>query len=114
MKVEELVELIEGKVVTASDYSAITIEYGLNSDLMSDVLTLDVENAVLVTGLANLQTIRTLEMSDITCVVIARNKTVSNEMIELANESEITVIDSPFTSFRIAGILYNKGIKPLY
>ena len=114
MKVEELLQLIEGKVLTSADYSSLNIEYGLNSDLMSDVLTLDVENAVLISGLANLQTIRTVEMSDIACVVIARNKTVTPEMIELANEGEITVIDSPYTSFRIAGILYNKGIKALY
>lgn len=114
MKIHELLALVEGKVVTGTDYHSYNIEYGLASDLMSDVLTLDVENSILITGLANLQTIRTLEMSDIECVIIARNKQTTPEMIELANENEITIIDSPFTIFRISGILYQNGIKPLY
>ncbi|MBI9065797.1 MAG: hypothetical protein JEZ09_00815 [Salinivirgaceae bacterium] len=114
MKIQELLALVDGKVVTSSDYNSYDIEYGLASDLMSDVLTFDVENSILITGLANLQTIRTLEMSDIECVIIARNKKVTPEMIELANEKQITIIDSPYTIFRISGILYENGIKPLY
>lgn len=114
MKVNEILALIKGKVITRPNFDGLEIAFGLNSDLMSDVLTLDVENAVLITGLANLQTIRTLEMSDIHCVIIARNKRVTPEMIALAEESEITIIDSPYTSFRIAGILYSNGIKALY
>jgi hypothetical protein len=53
---------------------------------MSDVLTLDQDNVVLITGLATLQTIRTAEMADINCIIFVRNKRATSEMIRLAGK----------------------------
>ncbi|MDA3893301.1 MAG: hypothetical protein PF517_16685 [Salinivirgaceae bacterium] len=113
MKLETILKLVEGVVVTQSELEG-EINFGLTSDLMSDVLTLDIDDAMLITGLNNLQTIRTAEMSDIHCVLIARNKKVSKEMIDLANQSNIVIIESPFGVFKVSGILYAKNIKPAY
>ena len=41
---------------------------------MSEVLTIDSENLILITGLVNVQTIRTCEMLDIQNIIIVRNK----------------------------------------
>jgi serine kinase of HPr protein (carbohydrate metabolism regulator) len=113
MNIQTILNLIEGNTVTDAE-SLVEIEYALTSDLMSDVLTLEVENSVLITGLNNMQTIRTAEMSDISCIIIARNRKVSNEMISLANQNKIVIIESPYGVFRVSGILYANGIKPIY
>ena len=113
MKLQLIIKLVNGKVITKIK-SDININAGLTSDLMSDVLTLDVENTILITGLNNLQTIRTMEMSDIHCVIIGRSKKVSSEMIQLAEKCNITIIESPFTVFKISGLLFSAGIEAVY
>ena len=81
---------------------------------MSDVLTGDYHKTILVTGLSNLQSIRTAEMSDISEVIIGRDKDVSQDMIDLALENEIVLIKSSYSIYRISGLLYEAGIKPIY
>lgn len=114
MDIKSLLAHTEGNLITTRISEDSVFENAFASDLMSDVLTLDVSNTILITGLANLQTIRTAEMSDIECVIIGRNKKVTPDMLELANKSNICLIESPFSVFKISGILYQNGIKPLY
>jgi serine kinase of HPr protein (carbohydrate metabolism regulator) len=81
---------------------------------MSEVLTIDSENLILITGLVNVQTIRTCEMLDIQNIIIVRNKKATPEMLELAEENDIIIIQCPFSMFKASGILYQHGIKPIY
>ena len=88
--------------------------YAFCSDLMSDVLTSYAEHALLVTGLISAQTIRTAEMADISCIIFARNKAVPPDMLALAQQTEITLLQSSYTVFEICGKLYQAGIRPVY
>jgi predicted transcriptional regulator len=82
---------------------------------MSDVLTLgQCEDVILLTGLANIQTIRTVEMAGLYLVVLVRGKKASEEMIKLAEENEISIIETAFSAFRASAVLYNAGIKSLF
>ncbi|MCG8411109.1 MAG: hypothetical protein MI739_07480 [Bacteroidales bacterium] len=114
MKIKEVVNIINGNLICGESSLEIEVEKGFASDLMSDVLTLDSEKILLITGLANLQAIRTAEMSDISCIVFARNKKVSEEMIALAKENNIVLIECSSTVFKAAGKLYDAGINPVY
>ena len=89
-------------------------EFAFASDLMSDVLTLRNDNVVLITGLATLQTIRTAEMADINCIIFVRNKKAGKEMIELANESGIDLIECRYSMFKTSGLIFQSGLKPVY
>ena len=114
VKVSELIELTEGRVVAGNTEDQINIERAFGSDLMSDVLTLDDHHIVLITGLANVQLIRTVEMADVPVVLLCRNKPATPEMVDLANEIGIILIETPFSIFRASGVLYQSGLKPLY
>lgn len=114
MTISEIARKIEGRIICSEQKASEEIEFAFSSDLMSDVLKVDKENVLLITGLANLQAIRTSEMSEINCVVFARDKKISNDIIELATENGIVLIESPFSVFRISGELYSAGIKPLF
>ena len=107
-------ELINGTIITGGSTQECLIEYAFASDLMSDVLTINSENLLLITGLVNIQAIRTAEMSDIGCIIFVRNKQVSPEMIRLAEESKITIIQSPYSMFRTSGLLFSAGVKPVF
>ena len=114
MQIANIADLLKAKVLTPGLDLSNEVDHAFASDLMSDVLTGDYDKTILITGLSNLQSIRTAEMSDIREVIIGRNKEVSQEMIELAQESDIVLIQSSYSLYRISGILYEAGIKPVY
>ena len=60
MTVEEIATLVQGEILGGEEYKSRQVERIFASDLMSDVLTLkDYDNLMLMTGLCNLQSIRT-------------------------------------------------------
>lgn len=114
MKIDEIVKLAEGEVCGCSSNGDFEMTKAFASDLMSDVLRFPMENTLLITGLCNTQTIRTAEMADLKVVLIGRDKQPDEEMIELATDSDITLIKSKYSLFKLSAILYNAGMKPLY
>ena len=89
------------------------VERAFASDLMSDVLTLR-ETPMLVTGLCNVQTIRTCDMASLDIVVLVRNKKPTDDMIELAEENDMVLIGTSYSMFKTCGLLFDAGIEPLY
>lgn len=107
MKINEIIEVLGGCIITKCYESEVFVDRIIASDLMSDVLTVGAENLLLITGLNNLQTIRTAEMADISVIIIVRGKTISDEMIALAEANDITIIECKHSMYEACGILYN-------
>ncbi len=114
MKLKDVVELLNAKVVTGHHKLDSEVKYTFASDLMSDVLTIDEDNILLLTGLANLQTIRTAEMSEINKIIFVRKKKATAEMLKLAEENEIVIIECDYSMFKASGLLYSAGMQPVY
>jgi predicted transcriptional regulator len=116
MNIRDIAEKIAAKMVTeriCMNRSGL-FQHAFASDLMSDVLRLTAENTVLITGLCNVQTIRTAEMAEIKLIVLARGKHADKLMIELAEENDICIIETDYSVFRVSGELYKNGIQPIY
>ncbi len=114
MKLEEIVKLVEGEVIAGHSRISEEVEHAFASDLMSDVLTIRIDDFILMTGLVNNQSIRTAEMSDVQYLLFVRGKKVTEEMLEIAEENDMVIITTKFSLFRAAGVLYNAGLKPVY
>jgi len=114
MNLREVAKLLGARVLTGQEYLDREVGFAFSSDLMSDVLTVDHRNTLLITGLSNLQAVRTAEMSDIAQLIIVRNKEISGDMIALAEENQIVLMQSEYSLFRVSGILYGAGIKPIF
>ena len=114
MKISEIAKILDAQILVSNSHLESRIKYGFASDLMSDVLTLDEEEIVLITGLCNIQTIRTAEMANINCLLFVRNKQATKEMIELAEENGIVILQCEYSLFRPVGILYKNGLRPIY
>lgn len=110
MTIREVMEIVDGKVLTGGERLDTPVDTACGSDLMSDVLAFVKEKTVLITGLINPHVLRTAEMLDITCVVFSRGKLPSEEMLEMADEIGITVISSPLTTYTACGELYVHGL----
>lgn len=114
MKLREIVEIVQGKVVCGENHLDQEVKMGFASDLMSDVLTLLEDDILLITGLSNNQAVRTAEMSDISNILLVRNKQPSQAMIDMAKELDIALITTPFSLFRVSGLLYAHGLESVY
>jgi len=114
MKVADIVGITNGRMVCGPDKSNEELTHAFSSDLLSDVLTINRSGILLITGVPNLQTIRTAEMAEAACILLVRNKKASSEMINLASDLGLTVIESPFPMFGTSGLLFQGGLKPLY
>jgi hypothetical protein len=114
MKLKEIAAILNATISCGAERLEDEVEMGYSSDLMSDVLTLDTDNLVLITGLANVQAIRTAEMADIRAIVIVRNKKATPQMIDLAREIGMCLLESPYSLFKSSGLLFQAGLKPIY
>jgi len=113
LELEEIIKLTDARLI-CGDCNGVCIDSGFSSDLMSDVLTIETHKMILITGLANLQTIRTAEMADIHCILFVRKKRATPEMISLARELGMVILETDYSLFKTSGILYSNGLKPVY
>ena len=110
MTIREVMELVDGKVLVGEDRLDEQVDTACGSDLMSDVLAFVKEKTVLITGLINPHVLRTSEMLDITCIVFARGKMPSEEMLEMAEEIGIMVDSATTATYTACGELYIHGL----
>lgn len=113
MKLTELINLLEGKLLTDTRADKKVIAGAMGADLMSDVLTSIQPEAVLLTGLCNPQVVRTAQIADITAIVFVRGKNPAPEAIKIANEENIPLITTQYGLFEACGILYQAGLASL-
>ena len=113
MKIKEMIDILNAKVLTSNCDENKEYDHAFASDLMSDVLAYADSDTVLVTGLNNPQVIRTAEMMDISLIILVRGKQPSNETIELAEENMMTVLATDCIMFKACGMLYYNGLKGL-
>jgi predicted transcriptional regulator len=112
MKIREIIEKIDGKIVSGEDKLDVEVERGFAADLLSDVLALTEEKACLITGITGPQVIRVAEVLDIPLIIIARGKQPSKALVEAAKLTGIPVVLTNKTVFETCGILYASGVKP--
>jgi predicted transcriptional regulator len=113
LTLDKIARLIGAKVLCGEEkLTEIDAPRAYACDLMSDVLALCSPAALLITGLTNIQIVRTAQMLDIPGVLFVRGKTPMRDTISLAAESGISLIISNMSMFQVCGILYAEGIKP--
>jgi predicted transcriptional regulator len=112
VKLKEIINAVEGTLLTKQLKQDLDIQYCGAADLMSDVLSLMKPGSLLITGLVNLQSIRTAEMADLAAIIYVRGKAPGPDAIDLANELGIPLITSHISMYEMCGRLYEAGIKP--
>ncbi|MBR6514393.1 MAG: hypothetical protein IKT46_06105 [Clostridia bacterium] len=111
MKISKIKELLEAEVLCGEDMLEEDVHSACGSDMMSDVLAFVKDQAVLLTGLCNLQVVRTANMMDMRCVVFVRAKKPTDDIIELAKDSGIAVLATDKPMYASCGILFTNGLR---
>ena len=93
MKIQRIQELTDASIVCGSEKRENDVQCAFASDLMSDVLTLDCGDVLLVTGLC---------------------KKVTPDMLELARENNMVLLETDHSMYHTVGELYSAGLLPIY
>lgn len=110
MKIKKIAELLDAEILCGQENLENEVLSACGSDMMSDVLAYVKDQAVLLTGLANPQVVRTAIMMDMRCIVFVRGKEPSADIIDLANEAGIVVMKSSHRMYIACGLLYANGL----
>lgn len=111
MKLRELADLLEAEVIYGEHHLDEEFECAGASDLMSDVLAFGVPGVVLLTGLANTQSIRTADIIEAKAIVYVRGKKPNKEGIALAQERDIPILSTRFFMYKACGLLYSRKVS---
>lgn len=110
MFLREILELVDGQLLTHADHLSREVTGGCSADLMSDVLASFKPDAILMTGLCNPQVVRTAQMADIKAIIFVRGKQPHPDTIIVANQEDLPLITSPLGMYEISGRLYKAGL----
>ncbi len=111
MTILDMVSVLNAKVLRGYDKLDTPVYTACCSDLMSDVLAFVDEKTVLITGLTNPHVIRTSEMLDLKCLVFARGKVPTEDILDSADEQGLVVLTTKATAFTACGLLYEAGMR---
>ncbi len=113
MKLSQIIEQIDGVLLTDNADMDTEFTSAYSADLLSDVLALTKGHTLLITGTVSLQVIRVAEILGITAVIFIRGKMPPEEVIDAAkNKLDIPLVFTKKTMFETSGILYKNGIRP--
>ena len=111
MTIRDIRDLLDAQVLCGDGELDREVHSACGSDMMSDVLAFVKNQAVLLTGLVNAQVVRTAVMMDIVCIVFVRSKKPSREIVDFAEENDITVLTTARRMYEACGRLYAAGLK---
>ncbi|SMG39901.1 DRTGG domain-containing protein [Dethiosulfovibrio salsuginis] len=113
MRLDQLAGFIDAEVVHGQEMlESIEIDHVYGADLMSDVLAFAQPGSLLLTGLTNIQIVRTAQMMDLPAVVFVRGKYPQKEAVDLAISLDMPVMVCHKSMFEACGILFREGLLP--
>ena len=104
MTPDDIIKLLDATCICGARKLHDPIQHAFAADLMSDVLRLNTEGLLLITA----------EMADIPFILFVRDKQITAEMQQLAEENEILLLRCRQSMFRVCGELYKAGLLPVY
>ena len=111
MKLETVREALGCRVVTGEDRLAAEVKVGCGADLMSDVLAFIKPQALLLTGLPTVQSVRTADVAEVIAIVYVRGKQPEPEAVALAQEKGIVLLATGLPMYEACGRLYARGLR---
>lgn len=111
MKLAEVQKVLQSEIICGSEYFENEVVTACGADLMSDVLVFSKERTLLLTGLTNIQVIRTAEVGDLAAIVFVRGKRPGVEVIQMARLKGIPLMVTELSMYEACGLVYSSGVK---
>ncbi len=111
MKLAEIRDILKCEVLACEHLLETEVDTAVASEAMSAVLAHPHPRAFLITGLTNIQSVRTALIAFVSAVVYVGGNRPNDAAIQLAAEKQLVLLVTRFGTFETSGILYAHGIK---
>jgi len=111
VKLADVQTVLQAKVIYGEQWLDKEVVCVCGADLMSDVLVYTKEKTLLLTGLTNVQVIRTAEMSGLIGIVFVRGKMPGPDVLAMARSKQIPLLMTKHPMFEACGMLYQHGLR---
>jgi len=109
VKLSTVQRTLHAEVLCGNDCLECEVDTICGADLMSDVLAFTAGRSILLTGLTNIQVVRTAFLSDLVAIVFIRGKRPAADIIEMAEKKGIPLLITAYSMYEACGRLYAVG-----
>jgi len=106
MKLKEIIEKLQLKVLTGQDKLDVEVTSGYTSDLLSDVIANSKENNLWITLQTHQNIIAVAKLKDLSGIIIVNNREPDEDTRQKAKEENLPLLVSEEMAFEVSGKLY--------
>jgi serine kinase of HPr protein (carbohydrate metabolism regulator) len=106
MKLKEIIEKLQLKVLTGQDKLDVEVTGGYTSDLLSDVIANSKEGNLWVTLQTHQNIIAVAKLKDLSGIIIVNNREPDEDTLQKAKEENVLLLSSEETAFEVSGKLH--------
>ena len=107
MKVQELVEKLNLKVLSGEKGLDREIDGCYISDLLSDVMGNAMEGNIWITLQTHKNVMAVASLKEMSCIILVKNLVPNDETIEQSNDEDLPILQTNLPTYEIAGLVYN-------
>ena len=107
MKVKDIVEALNLKVLSGAEGLEREVEGCYVSDLLSDVMGNAEMGNIWVTLQVHKNVMAIASLKELACVILVKGQTAADETLEQSNEEGIPFLSTPMETFETAGKIYD-------
>lgn len=110
--IDRVIEALDCEVIWGGDrLKELRLTACFAADLMSEVLAFSEPEALLITGLTNVQAVHTADVAEMRAILFVNGKRPGEQVLDLARERGIPLLTTKHTMFEACGILHRNGMK---
>lgn len=106
MKLKEIIEKLQLKILTGQDILDVEVTGGYTSDLLSDVIANSKQGNIWITLQTHQNIIAVAKLKDLAGIIIVNNREPDEETLVKAREENVPLLCSGNIAFEISGKLY--------
>ena len=107
MKVKELVEKLNLKVLSGEKGLDREIDGCYISDLLSDVMGNAMEGNIWITLQTHKNVMAVASLKEMSCIILVKNLMPNDDTIEQSNDDNLPILQTSLPTYEIAGLVYN-------
>jgi predicted transcriptional regulator len=111
MTLKEVRDILSADVISGNHDLGKEIKCAFAAELLSDVLALSQEGALLITGFTHSQVVYAADLANLCAILFIKGKRPSEETKLLAIQKKIPLLTTSFMMFEACGLLYEYGLK---
>ena len=111
IKVQDIVDILDCEIIVEADMNK-QVKGAYTGDLLSNVMAKAKKGEVWITIQGHQNVIAVALLVEMSAVIVVEDFDLEEEALKRAGEKGINILRTTLSAFEVAGLLYQKGIRP--